>query len=53
VVVFTPRPGLIERVINIDLPRPRTMAVRESPEFQQYVHELTSIFMSFGVLKES
>jgi NitT/TauT family transport system ATP-binding protein len=53
VVVFTPRPGLIERVIEIDLPRPRTMAVRESPEFQRYVHELTSIFMSFGVLKES
>jgi len=53
VVVFTPRPGLIERVIDIDLPRPRTMAVRESPEFQSYVHELTSIFMSFGVLKES
>ena len=53
VVVFTPRPGLIERVIDIELPRPRTMAVRESAEFQQYVHELTSIFMSFGVLKES
>lgn len=53
VVVFTPRPGLIERVIDIDLPRPRNMAVRESPEFQHYVHELTSIFMGFGVLKEN
>jgi NitT/TauT family transport system ATP-binding protein len=53
VVVFTPRPGLIERVIDINLPRPRSMEVRESPEFQRYVHELTSIFMGFGVLKES
>lgn len=53
VVVFTPRPGLIERVIDIDLPRPRNMAVRESPEFQRYVHELTNIFMGFGVLKEN
>jgi NitT/TauT family transport system ATP-binding protein len=53
VVVFTPRPGLIERVIDIELPRPRTMAVRESPEFQHYVHELTDIFMGFGVLKEA
>ena len=52
VVVFSPRPGLIDRVIDIDLPRPRTMAVRESPDFQRYVHELTSIFMGFGVLKE-
>jgi len=53
VVVFTPRPGLIERVIDIDLPRPRSMAVRESAEFQKYVHELTKTFMSFGVLRES
>lgn len=52
VVVFTPRPGMIERIIEIDLPRPRSMAVRESPQFQQYVHELTSIFMSYGVLRE-
>lgn len=52
VVVFTPRPGLVERIIDIDLPRPRTMAVRESREFQQYVHDLTGLFMSFGVLKE-
>jgi len=52
VVVFTPRPGLIERVIPIDLPRPRSMAVRESAEFQGYIHELTSIFMGFGILKE-
>jgi len=53
VVVFTPRPGKIEKIIDIDLPRPRSMAVRESPEFQHYVHELTEIFMSFGVLKEN
>jgi NitT/TauT family transport system ATP-binding protein len=52
VVVFTPRPGLIDRIIDINLPRPRSMAVRESPEFQKYVHELTSMFMSFGVLRE-
>lgn len=52
VVVFTPRPGLIERIIDIDLPRPRNMSVREGPEFQRYVHELTEIFMGFGVLRE-
>lgn len=53
VVVFTPRPGTIAQIIDIDLPRPRSMAVRESPEFQQYVHELTRIFMGFGVLKDN
>jgi NitT/TauT family transport system ATP-binding protein len=53
VVVFTPRPGIIEQIIDINLPRPRSMRVRESPEFQHYVHELTRIFMGFGVLKEN
>jgi NitT/TauT family transport system ATP-binding protein len=53
VVVFTPRPGKIEKIIDIDLPRPRSMSVRESPEFQHYVHELTRIFMGFGVFKEN
>lgn len=53
IAVFTPRPGRIERVIDIDLPRPRTMEVRESRQFQNYVHELTNIFMGFGVLREN
>lgn len=52
VVVFTPRPGLIHSIVDIDLPRPRTMVVRESPDFQHYLHQLTEIFMGFGVLKE-
>ena len=53
IAVFTPRPGKIERIIDIDLPRPRNMEVRESQKFQQYVHELTNIFMGFGVLREN
>lgn len=52
VVIFTPRPGLIHSVIDIDLPRPRSMAVRESPEFQHYVRQLTEVFMGYGVLRE-
>jgi len=53
VVVFTPRPGRIAQVIDIDLPRPRSMKVRESQEFQHYVRVLTEIFMGFGVLREN
>ncbi|MGH2404620.1 MAG: ABC transporter ATP-binding protein [bacterium] len=50
VVVMSPRPGLIERIVEIDLPRPRTMEIRESPPFQQYVHDITEVFLSRGVL---
>ncbi|WP_078059303.1 ABC transporter ATP-binding protein [Tropicimonas marinistellae] len=52
VVVMTPRPGRIERIVNIDLPRPRRLAMREDPKFIEYVHELTGIFKSLGVFRE-
>jgi NitT/TauT family transport system ATP-binding protein len=50
VVVMSPRPGMIERIVEIDLPRPRTIEVRETPQFQKCVHEITEIFLSRGVL---
>ena len=37
VVVMTYRPGRVKRVVEIDLPRPRTSAVVSSPEFGQLV----------------
>lgn len=52
VVVFTPRPGLIDRIVSINLPRPRSFEVRESPEYQHYVHDITNVFMNYGVFKE-
>ncbi|WP_199671985.1 ABC transporter ATP-binding protein [Pseudooceanicola sediminis] len=52
VVVMTPRPGRIERIIDIDLPRPRRLAMREDPKFTGYVHELTDIFKNLGVFRE-
>jgi ABC-type nitrate/sulfonate/bicarbonate transport system ATPase subunit len=33
VYVMTPRPGRVAAIIPIDLPRPRSLAVEESPEF--------------------
>ena len=40
VVVMSPRPGRIERVVDIDLPRPRNIATRESPRFFTLVTEV-------------
>ena len=33
VVVMTPRPGQVARTFEVHLPRPRTVALRASPEF--------------------
>jgi NitT/TauT family transport system ATP-binding protein len=53
VVVMSPRPGRIETVIPIDLPRPRRLAVRDSVEFARYDATVTEIFRSLGVLREA
>ncbi len=40
VVVMSPRPGRIEHVVTVDLPRPRDIATRESPRFFELVTEV-------------
>lgn len=50
VAVITPRPGTIERIIEIDLPFPRDFDVKNSPEFAAYVREIQEIFRGYGVI---
>jgi NitT/TauT family transport system ATP-binding protein len=52
VIVMTPRPGRIDRVVDIDLPRPRTLAMRETPEFAAYSRDILDRFLAQGVLRE-
>ena len=40
VIVMTPRPGRISEIIRIDLPRPRTTALRDNPNFVSYVKQI-------------
>ncbi len=40
VVVMSPRPGRISKVIEVDLPRPRTAATREEPRFFELVTQV-------------
>jgi NitT/TauT family transport system ATP-binding protein len=51
VVVMSPRPGTIERIIPIDLARPRALAVRDSARFAEFSNTITSIFLDRGVLR--
>jgi NitT/TauT family transport system ATP-binding protein len=43
VVVMTPRPGRIQAVVDIDLPRPRTVATTETEAFAQKVLEIKHV----------
>ncbi len=40
VVVLTPRPGRIHAIHKIELPRPRTIDMQETPEFQNHVRAI-------------
>jgi NitT/TauT family transport system ATP-binding protein len=40
VVVMSPRPGRIEKIVSINLPRPRVFETRESPEFFALANEV-------------
>ena len=52
VVVMSPRPGRIEKIISIELPRPRRLSVRQTLEFIRYNEMVTEVFKSLGVLRE-
>lgn len=44
VVVMSPHPGRVSAVLDIDLPRPRDAAMRETGEFYDYIVEIRSDF---------
>ena len=48
VVVMTPRPGRIVELIPIDLARPRTLAMQNTPEFGRYVAAIRRYFSAPG-----
>jgi NitT/TauT family transport system ATP-binding protein len=51
VVVMSPRPGRIETIMPIDMPRPRGLAARKDPRFTEAVDTITEIFLERGVLQ--
>ena len=49
VVIMSKNPGRIEKIIKIDLPRPRLLDVRETPVFAEYVVEIRECFRVLGI----
>ena len=52
VVMMSKAPGRIVEAVNIDLPRPRRLAVRDTAEFGAYVHRIRHHFAQLGIVKE-
>jgi NitT/TauT family transport system ATP-binding protein len=50
VVVMSARPGRIVETLDLDLPRPRTMAMAEGPGFTGPVQRIRALFAAQGVL---
>ncbi len=52
VVVMDRNPGRIVEIIDIDLPRPRELAIRETKEFGRYSSHIRHVFATLGIMKE-
>jgi len=52
ILVMTPRPGRIDAVLEVDLPRPRRLAVREDPRFAGLAGAIRGRFLAHGVLQD-
>jgi NitT/TauT family transport system ATP-binding protein len=50
VIVMTARPGRIAEIIDIDLPRPRTLDMINTPEFGDYSARLRKLLNANGAM---
>jgi NitT/TauT family transport system ATP-binding protein len=51
IAVMSRSPGRVLEIVNVELPRPRELAVRETPEFASYVAHIRRTFEGLGILR--
>ena len=51
VVVMSQRPGTIDHIFEVDMPRPRGLHGRRNSIFQELNEKITEIFLNRGILK--
>jgi NitT/TauT family transport system ATP-binding protein len=52
VAVMSPGPGRVVEVFAIDLPRPRPLSLRETPDFARHVGAIRSLFSRLGIVRD-
>ncbi len=52
VAMMSTGPGRIVEIVEIDLPRPRPLSIRETPEFARHVAHIRGLFAALGIVKE-
>ena len=52
IVIMDRNPGRIVETITVDLPRPRALSVRDSPEFGRHSGHIRHVFAQLGIMKE-
>ena len=52
VAMMSRGPGRIVEIVDVDLPRPRPLAIRDTPEFGRYSGHIRHLFTELGVLQE-
>jgi NitT/TauT family transport system ATP-binding protein len=50
ILVMTPRPGKVTRIVTVDIPRSRSLDVMATPEFGGYTHEIRTLFAQKGAI---
>jgi NitT/TauT family transport system ATP-binding protein len=53
VVVMSARPGRVDSIVDVNIPRPRLLRDRASPEFGRYVDHITELFRTQGVIRDT
>jgi NitT/TauT family transport system ATP-binding protein len=53
IVVMSRSPGRVIDVVTVDLPRPRDLSIRETPEFIRYVASIRATFETLGIVRGS
>jgi NitT/TauT family transport system ATP-binding protein len=51
VCVMAARPGRIVEILHVEFPRPRTLAIREDPQFSAHTRRVREIFEAHGVFQ--